>query len=454
MAVWGDWHVDAFLEVNLPTLLAPSNIPDFVKTLPTKFHVYTTARDQVRLARNPLFRKFADTVNIAFVELKGSDISKPIATHNWIWDQGREEALKTNSMAMVMPPDVAWSDGSMGHMAKLVEQGKSAIFLNWHLRAVSDTFIPQFLDLYHEANQPVSISGRDLVSLTIENIHPLCGAYLRDSRCFPYHSEMMFWPVPGQGLQMHVFALIPFLFDPAEFQLNENKTIIDMGDVSRLHCVADSDDVFMTSLAPIGKDDLWYQRNRTFDPVLFAKWWTYYDSPTNDYLAKEPFRLHFAAIDGDDWHRVEMHARQLIRRIMTTRDLFRIYLAAEGLECRYAAQLISAAIHLGLAPLLARDLVPMTVFLPHDAAFGERWDAMADALLHTSNKSGFLEFLKAHFIPTAKLVDEKSVAAERFRKLNGVGEPAQAGSHSVQVVRKVLGKVPKHTSRVTRARKS
>jgi hypothetical protein len=442
MAVWGDWHVRTFLEINLPTLLAPNNFPAFVKLLPTRFLIYTTPRDRDRMQRARLFRELTQLLDVHFVELQEKDIRVPIYTHNLVWDNGRVEALKTRSMAMVMPPDVAWSDGSLGHMANLVIQGKSALFLNWHLRAVAETFIPQFMDLYFEQDRPISLSGRDLVRLTFENIHPLCCAYLRDSAWFPYHSEMVFYPVSGQGLLMHVFSLIPFLFDPMQFQLTENKSIIDIGDPSRLHCVSDSDDLFMTSLASIGKDNVWYQRNGKLDPVLFAKWWLYYDSPSNDFLVTQQFRLHYGEINEPDWRRAGLGARQLIRRLMSSRDLYRIYLAARRLECKRASQLVAAAMHARIGPLLARELVPMTVFIPQDAAFGEPWEMTTDFLLHPDNRRLFIRFLQAHFVPSADLVSKAPSLSAEIADLGDLGEPLRIGPHSVYRVRRLLGSLP------------
>src|SRR5262245_21071434 len=439
MAVWGEWHVRTFLEVNLPTLLAPGNLPAFTRLLPTRYLIYTPARDRERLERSRLFRELTQVTEVSFVELQEKDIKAPTYTHNVIWDNGRTEALARQSIAMVMPPDVAWADGSLGHMADLVMQGKSAIFLNWHLRAVSDTFIPQFLDLYHCQDQPISVPSRDLVALTFENIHPLCCAYFRDSDCFPYHSEMIFWPIAGQGLLMHVFALIPFLFDPAQFKLTENKSIIEIGDAARLHFVSDSDDVFMTSLAPIGKDNVWYQRNGRLNPVLFAKWWTYYDSPSNDHLVIHPFRLHYSEMDERVWRAAELQARQLIRRLMVTRELYRVFLAARQLECSRAAKLIASAMHLGLGPLLARELRPMTIFVPHDSAFGDEWEEIANTLLHPANRRLFVAFLKAHFRPSS---EDLATAMSGIVDHSMLGEPIHTGAHTVFRIRRLLGAVP------------
>ena len=446
MAVWGAWHVETFLEINLPTLMAPGNFPAFARGVDTHFIIYTPPGDQQRMRESPLFRELLRTVRVEFVDLTPRDIEAPIATHNRIWDAGRSEAIETRAMAMVMPPDITWSDGSLAHLAALMQAGKTAIFLNWHLRAVAETFIPQFRALSRGADQPIALSGRELVRLTVANLHPLCAAYLSDSRAYPYHSEMMFWPVPRQGLLMHVFALIPFVFDPAEFELNDKKLLVAMGDPSRLHCVKDSDDLFMTSLASIGKDSLWYRHNSPVDPVRFAMWWSYYDSPSNDLLMREPFRLHYAACDEADWRRTELGARRTLLRLLAGRELYRIYLAAQELGCRHAAQLIAAAMHLGLAPLLARPLRATSVFLPEDEAFGGRWEEIADELLRPGNTREFIAFMRAHALPSAELTED---SAARLGLPAGfdLDQAVPTGEHRVYAVpsllRSVGGRLPR-----------
>src|SRR5581483_9365276 len=53
--VWGTWHIEAFLEVNLPSLLAPGNLPVLAARHQTEYFIYTTAEDIPRIESSPAF---------------------------------------------------------------------------------------------------------------------------------------------------------------------------------------------------------------------------------------------------------------------------------------------------------------------------------------------------------------------------------------------------------------
>lgn len=241
------------------------------------------------------------------------------------WIEGMRHARAQGKFVMFMPPDVIWSDGGFGHFADLiVHQGKRAIYINWHLRAISESFIPEFHKRYGVGSSAISASSRDLIRMTLDHIHPLSSIYLRDSEFFPRHSEMMFWPVPGEGVLMHVFALTPFIFDTSRFEYTDRKLVTKVEDPDDLHYVVDSDDLYIVSLAELGKDRDWYETARPFDFVRHAEWWLYYDSPGNDYLTPQPFRLKFSDATEAKWNRAEASARLTLRRAIAAREVYRI----------------------------------------------------------------------------------------------------------------------------------
>jgi hypothetical protein len=98
--------------------------------------------------------------------------------------------------------------------------------------------------------------------------------------------------------------------------------------------------------------------------------------------------------------------------------------------------------HIGLGPLLARDLVPMTVFIPQDSAFGTEWKDIADALLHPRHKRLFLAFLKSHFVPSADIAEKRAAVPTELTDAAVVGEPVRVGPHNIYRIRRLLGTVP------------
>src|SRR3974377_1332186 len=53
LPVWGKGFISQFLQVSLPTLLAPGNLPSITKSLPCRFIFLTSSEDMVDLANHP-----------------------------------------------------------------------------------------------------------------------------------------------------------------------------------------------------------------------------------------------------------------------------------------------------------------------------------------------------------------------------------------------------------------
>ena len=61
VAVWGQRFVQRFLEICLPTLLAPGNVPAAAAELPTEFVILTREQDEPAFATHPMFSILAET---------------------------------------------------------------------------------------------------------------------------------------------------------------------------------------------------------------------------------------------------------------------------------------------------------------------------------------------------------------------------------------------------------
>lgn len=416
-AVWGQWHVQTFIDMNVPTMLAAGNLPAFAALVDTTYAIYTPARDRARMEAAPSIRRMMEVVRVEFRDLTDDEIGAPVATHHHVWNQVMEQARAEAGYVLLMPPDVAWSDGSLGHLAGLIVAGKEAMFLNWHVRSVADTFIRTFLaDHEPSADCAIAVPSRDLVRRSLEHVHPMTGAYLRDSRYFPFHPEMIFWPVEGEGLLMHILALVPFVFRADALELLPTRLVGRMGSRDKLHFVVDSDDLYMVSLAELNKDADWYAADARLSYPTVAKWWLYYDSPANDPLVDRPYRLHFAEPTPAKWRRAEASARLAIHGMRSAREVLRLAQAAEHLGCKVAARILHCVVQTGLAKALAGSGEALLVQIPEDAALGAAAGRIDD-LLAPINRALLLNALRAHCRPLDAVLppDATAIAAGRHR---------------------------------------
>ena len=139
--VWGKWYLDAHLELNLPSLLASGNLPAMAAEHDLTYVLMTIAADHDRLAQSPAVLALKKILNLELRVIPDTETRDPIGAHQRAWTLATEEAKAANSYVLYLPPDVAWSDGSVAHLSRLLARDYTAIFMTY-LRVVSETFVP------------------------------------------------------------------------------------------------------------------------------------------------------------------------------------------------------------------------------------------------------------------------------------------------------------------------
>src|SRR5262249_16425199 len=144
------------------------------------------------------FKRLSELVSVDLEVIQDERrLERPIETHVEIWRDAVLQARRLGALALLMPPDVLWSDGSFAHVAGLLSRGKRGIY-SAYFRVVSNTFLPDFHTRFGAHPERLAVSGSDLVALCLEHVHPIMAAHSRSSRYFPYHPEMVVWPIPDE----------------------------------------------------------------------------------------------------------------------------------------------------------------------------------------------------------------------------------------------------------------
>ncbi|WP_353560075.1 fasciclin domain-containing protein [Pyruvatibacter sp. HU-CL02332] len=464
-AVWGDWHTKMLLEMNIPTLLAPDNMPALSKQVDVTYVIYTRDEDFDRLDKAPIILEMRRYMKVNVTLLKDVDLSNPIAAHHAAWAKGIDLARAAGMLALLMPPDVAWSSTSFKTVGQKLAEGHQAILMTY-LRVEDKSFEKNILALRTAGSHSLTISGNDLVTLCVRSLHPLMAAYLRNSDYFPIHPEMMFWPVKDEGMVLRVLAREMFLFDPNKAELNAVALPNRPFKPGEACFIDDSDDLFAVSLAPLGTDLAWHVNRRTADPIDVGGWWLSYDSPVNDFVVSHKVRWHFAPVTEKKWQAAELASDLFIRRAAANREANRLWLGARHLGCRLAAKLIALSIYTGLAARVARGRKGNIVLLPSDEALEAEGQEFVDALFDAKSHAVRSQLFKAHLVPEHDPVEAgvdplaqlalSDVNAEigtvsgqvhTVDRRDGVlfvsgarvvGEPISLGPHIVYIVDKVL----------------
>jgi hypothetical protein len=396
--VWGPWHVGAFLDVNLPSLLALGNLPAFAARHHVVYRIFTSPRDVQRIASSPAFKQAQTLVSIELIECPVDNAASPIAMHHLLWRRSIDEAREAGAMILFVPPDVIWANGSLGHVADLAAQGKRAIFMTY-VRVTQETCVPEVRRLYASQASPViNVSPRELVDLAMRHMHPLTITYMRHSPNFPIHPEFVLWPVPGEGLLMRVLVREMFAYDPKMVDLNQEALVAHRLDPDLVHYITDSDDLFSLSLAPANKDIEWYLKPRTLDVLELARWWLSYDSPINDLVASKYFYIHSGPRSPDKWRQAELGSDVLLQRAVGTREILRVLSGMDRPEFQKARQILALAL---VETRLARTVRLSgrgTLLVPRNAGILRWLLEGGDALLQPENARKLVAFILDHII--------------------------------------------------------
>jgi hypothetical protein len=418
--VWGDWHTSAFLALNLPTLLAPGNLPALSEQWKIVYDIYTRAADIEKIEQSQVGRWLRRIALLRINVISEEIIGDPIRAHHEIWLEAIEKAQRERAFVLLMPPDVVWSDGAFRHVGTLLARGKKVVF-NFYLRVVSDTFAQDFTARYGGPDGVLAAPPRQMVELSMSHIHPLMAAYLRGSDHFPHHAEMVIWPVRGEGLLVRVLAREALLFDPNVFALNDRQLVDGRASREEIEFVGDSDELFAVSLAPLGKDIEWCLRRQRAEFTWIARWWLHYDSALNDIVSSAKIRIHHGEPTPASWRAVEFASNIFIRRAATVREAIRVWRALHELKCERVAEILALAIHTGAIQQLTSDRGPVLVLAPSDDAI----DLIPERELDKLISSGARDLLRAHLVV---LGDNEPEIEERLARNREIELTSAAGS--------------------------
>jgi hypothetical protein len=467
--VWGDWHLSKLTDLNLPTLLAPRNLPALAVACDITYLLYTSEKDLLRVRSAPAIQSLAGMMNIEFQTIPSHTLADPIATHHQFWAEATARARRDDALILLMPPDVAWSDGSFEHVAQLLAAGKKVIFMTY-LRAESESFTKVLGGRRVEGQLPLSVSGAQLVQICLQTLHPLMAAYLHDSTHFPIHPEMMLWAVPGEGLLCRILSREMFIYDPASVSLTTANVLESDVDPALIHVIDDSDDLFAVSLATIEKEYPWYRWPHAADADEVADWWLSYDSWVNDILVDAKLRWHYRPVTEQSWRARETVADLFLRRASISREARYLWRTARAQGCSIAARLLACAAGAGVLARAARGRGAAIVFLPANSAF---WDVPAESLARVQCVEGAADLarlLRAHHVPNPlpgrphaldrqlagadtvelRAADGATLRVERrggALSVNGVsilGGPIASGKQLVYLVERLLDAAPLH----------
>src|SRR5438552_75850 len=132
LPVWGHRYVRQLLELGLPTLMAPGNVPALAQALPCEFEILTSAADESYIRQHPAFVRLAAT---CAATIRPIDHLITAGNNSTTLTLAYVEAIRVVGPAMLdtcfffLVSDYIVADGSLAHVLARIRAGASAVLV-------------------------------------------------------------------------------------------------------------------------------------------------------------------------------------------------------------------------------------------------------------------------------------------------------------------------------------
>jgi hypothetical protein len=316
VAVWGEKHLELFVDISLPSMLGHGNIPGLHNLKQCKFIIYTNLEDETRLTRAPSFQQLSKCMPVEIAHIHGP-ITNAWQTMSDCHRAGMAKADQDDAAAVFPPADCIWSEGSFKRLEEILGQGKSVIF-NTGIRLNRDEFRDDVIAL-RSPDGTFSISSSKLVTLGLKHLHKCSQTHFWREYEGPQMPANFYWTAPNEGILAHCYHLHPLLVKSqkkfASFQgtIDDDLVLHSCPDESNYYIVSDSDDMHMFEMSGPERCIGGFYPKACIDNA--AAWVEYSTNKVHRKLVKSPIRIHGSSITPEAWKPVEMEALRIVEKI-------------------------------------------------------------------------------------------------------------------------------------------
>ena len=127
--LWGDWYVDVFVNLCLPALLAPRNLPKLREDYEIYVYIFTTNYNAKLIEGTGSFKRLAAMAPTIFKLKRTVSLRDKFRFHHIAWQFSFNAALEEGGVCAFLPPDLVWSDGSLEHVGRLFFQNMDVVYI-------------------------------------------------------------------------------------------------------------------------------------------------------------------------------------------------------------------------------------------------------------------------------------------------------------------------------------
>ena len=254
--VWGVSYTSQFLEISLPTLLSPGNLPSLAKALPCKLVFLTSSTDAAELkdhAAIHYLRGICD-VEISVIDdlITGDNYSTTITL-------AYARAVRATGDAMLdtcfffMISDYIVADGSLATVLARMQAGFSGVVAG-NFQVVEETAKDSFFKTFDSGKSSMVVRSRELMQWALDHLHPMTLANMVNfPLCHTTHTNRLFWRVDdhtliGRFYLMHMICIRPEATDFVIGSSCDYSFIPEMCASGNVHVLTDSDDYLVVEM--------------------------------------------------------------------------------------------------------------------------------------------------------------------------------------------------------------
>lgn len=259
MVVWGERFTRFFLDVTLPSQLAPDGLPAMRRLDGAMYRLFTTARDAQTIAASLTFARLSSLMAVEFVVVAPGAESlmtgDPYAVMTAFHRRAVAEASACAACLVFLAPDAVFSSGAFAYLERRAELGDEMVMIAAP-RAAIEGAAPVILDRFRRPDGTISVPAPDLVRLMIDHPHPIARAARWGTPEFCGSEPSHLYVMAGKdAFVAHCWHLHPVLVrarpDTTDFSqsIDGDYVLCTVRDPGRVHVVTSSDDVCAMELS-------------------------------------------------------------------------------------------------------------------------------------------------------------------------------------------------------------
>jgi hypothetical protein len=258
LPVWGHRYVRQFLDLGLPTLLAPGNLPALANALPCEFEILTSAEDEGYIRQHPAFLCLA---GICPATIRPIDHLITTGNNSTTLTLAYAAAIRAAGPAMpdtcffFLVSDYIVADGSLASVLARIRAGASAVLVG-NFQVTAEEAARWLRDRMASEAARAAFPARELVRWALGHLHPATIANtLNSSLSHNAHTNRLFWRVDGDTLLgrfylMHMIAIRP---EVADFKIGAScdySFVPEMCPSGNVSVITDSDEFLVVEMQP------------------------------------------------------------------------------------------------------------------------------------------------------------------------------------------------------------